>query len=128
MDIYIDFDGTITEPGDFSEAIQKPPQSGSIKAINALFTAGHTITIYSCRSNPNVVGRAKMKLLSFNPTALEKQWATQTLEEEMVGYLKHYGINYHKIQHDKPHYQIIIDDRAKNPSEGWDKILESIPH
>lgn len=128
MDIFIDFDGTITEPGDFSEAIQKAPQAGAVEVINTLYDAGHNIIIYSCRSNPAVVGRAKMNLLSINPTTLEKQWAAQTLEEEMVGYLKAHKIKYHSIQRDKPHYQIIIDDRARNPSEGWVNILKNIPH
>jgi hypothetical protein len=129
MDIFIDFDGTITDPDvEFSVAIQRPPQIGSIEAINALYDSGHTISIYSCRSNVNVVGNIKRKLLNLHSTALEKQWVAQTLEEEMVGYLKFYNIKYHKIIRDKPHYHIIIDDRAFNPKQGWDAILKQIPH
>ena len=129
MDIYIDFDGTITDPElDFSEAIQKAPQPGSIEAINILYDAGHTISIYSCRSNPDVVGSIKRKLLNVNPTTLEKKWIAQTLEEEMIGYLRFHKIKYHNIVKSKPHYHLIIDDRALNPKMGWNFILQKIPH
>jgi hypothetical protein len=123
MEIYIDFDGTITVPNvNFEEAIQQPPQEGCVETINALYDAGNLISIYSCRSNPEVVGTAKRKLLSFNPTTLEKQWAAQTLEEEMISYLNFYKIKFHNIVKDKPHYHIIIDDRAFNPKAGWQNI------
>jgi len=129
MEIYVDFDGTITDPNlEFSEAIQKDPQPGCVEVLRKLYDAGHTITIYSCRSNPEVVGTVKRQLLAFHPTALEKQWASQTLEEEMVGYLKFYNIPYNNIINNKPHYHIIIDDRAMNPKDGWNNILNSIPH
>ena len=130
MDIYIDFDGTVTNPDlAFSDAVQQPPQAGCIEAINALYDAGHTISIYSCRSNPEVVGNIKRTMLSTNPTTLEKQWVVQTLEEDMVAYLNLHKIRFHNIAKNKPHYHIIIDDRAKNPLDsGWDKILASIPH
>lgn len=128
-DIYIDFDGTITDPNlSFEDAIQAPPQVGSVETIRKLYDAGHTISIYSCRSNVEVVGNIKRKMLSVNPTTLEIQWVAHTLEEEMVSFLKQHKIPYHNIVRNKPHYTYIIDDRAINPKLGWDKILASIPH
>jgi histidinol phosphatase-like enzyme len=129
MDIFIDFDGTITDPDlDFAEAAQAPPQPGSVEAINKLYDAGYTISIYSCRSNPEVVGNIKRKMLTINPTELERQWVAQTLEDEMVAFLRIHKIKYHHIVKGKPHYHIIIDDRAFNPKQGWDNILKQIPN
>jgi histidinol phosphatase-like enzyme len=124
MDIFIDFDGTITDPSmSFEEAIQSPPQEGAIESINKLYDAGHNISIYSCRSNQDVVGSIKRKMLSINQTALERKWVSQTLEDEMIEYLNIHKIKFHTIVKGKPHYHMIIDDRAFNPNtQGWKNI------
>jgi len=129
VDIYIDFDGTITDPDvDFATAVERDPQPGCVDAINALYNAGHEITIYSCRSNPEVVGNIKRKMLTQHPTTLEKQWVARTLEEEMIAYLRVHKIPFHNVVKNKPYYQIIIDDRSFNPKQGWTNILNEIPH
>jgi len=127
-EIFIDFDGTITDP---TYGTSLPPQDGCVDTINRLYDSGNfEIIIYSCRSNPDICSPSQNKFLSSDATHLEKKWAAESAEEEMIEYLKTTGIKFHRVVPNKPHYHIIIDDRAINPSQGWsnigDKINESI--
>lgn len=97
-EIFIDFDGTITQFHGF----EHPPQENAVETINHLYDAGFGIVIYSCRSNTEVCDPIDHK--------------------KMVLYLEKYGIKFHRIQIGKPYYTLIIDDKALNPSIGWDNI------
>ena len=102
MIIYVDFDGTISNDHGFGD-----PMNGSIDTINALYDAGHHIVIYSCRSNSSVCDPVD--------------------HDRMISYLKKYGVKYHHVEHGKPHFTYIIDDRSINPKElGWDSIKEKL--
>lgn len=102
MDIFIDFDGTIASDHSYG-----PPMKDAIETINSLYDKGYQIVIYSCRSNFKVC----------DPKDHEK----------MVAYLRQHGIKYHRIEKDKPHFMVLIDDRSMNPHDnGWDAIKEKL--
>lgn len=99
-EVFIDFDGTITE----SHGFNSPVKNGAIESIKKLFVSGKfIIVIYSCRANSDIC----------DPTDIDK----------MQKYLKIHDIPYHRIEYGKPHFHYIIDDRSYNPkSTPWEDI------
>jgi predicted mannosyl-3-phosphoglycerate phosphatase (HAD superfamily) len=97
-EIFIDFDGTITNFHGFD----RDPAENAVETINKLYDAGFGIVIYSCRSNPEICSHEE--------------------HLKMVNYLTRNGIKFHRIEFDKPYYTLIIDDKAINPNIGWDNI------
>lgn len=123
-EVFIDFDGTIT---DSVVGTEGPPQSHCVETINSLYDSGkYEIVIYSCRSNPEFSGSITKKRAGNGATALELKWAKETIQEEMMTYLHDHGIKFHRVEPNKPHYHIIIDDRAMNPKQGWLEIGKEI--
>lgn len=98
-EIFIDFDGTIYKgpmmtgmvPDDY------PPEPIVVKTIQELKAAGMKIVLYSCRSNPGVIG----------DNAKAHQFTTF-----MERYCQKYEIPYDAVEPFKPHYRVLIDDRA----------------
>lgn len=106
MKYFIDFDGTICpNNGD-------PPQKACLEVLRRLKECNHTIHIYSCRSNPEVVNDA---VGSTN---------------EMKDYLDTYKVPYDEIVWGKPLFNYYIDDRnigvplTKDHSVDWEKIKQ----
>jgi trehalose-6-phosphatase len=103
--IFIDFDGTICP----SHRDDTPPAPEAVQLIQQLHASGdHEIVIFSCRSNLEICQRGT--------------------EVAMVEYLAKHGIPYHRIQAGKPLYDVLIDDRALNPTHegGWAAIAERL--
>lgn len=89
-DIFFDIDGVITiETEGFSNALYlaRTPNTTIIELINVLYSRGeHKITLYTAR-----------------------HLCDRTVTEY---WLKLHGVKYHKLILGKPHYHILIDDRA----------------
>jgi hypothetical protein len=96
--IFVDFDGTIYK-GPLSDNYQDmaPPDPQAVRTIQQLHAAGYRITLYSCRSNPAVVG---------SNIRADQQTA------HMTRYCTLHGIPYDNVEFFKPHYHLLIDDRA----------------
>jgi len=94
MIVYVDIDGVIctVEGEDYENAI---PIWVNISKINKLYNEGHTI-YYS-------TGRGSVtKIDWYDMTQLQ---------------LKSWGCKYHELIVGRPHYDLIIDDRAKRIEE-----------
>ena len=95
-----DIDGTICDtPGnDYPSAV---PFNDVISKINELFDAGHTIKMFTARGS--VSG---------------KDWTDLTAKQ-----LASWGVPYHElIMNKKPHYDILIDDKAIS-AMAWRKLI-----
>lgn len=103
-EVFIDFDGTISPEHGFN----KEPEADVIDTINELYDSGEcTIVIYSCRANPEIC----------DPSDVAK----------MEQYLSLHGIKYHRVEPNKPHFHVIIDDRSFNPTlVSWTRIRDLI--
>lgn len=90
--VLVDFDGTIC-PNHYPEELVSPPDPECIRLLRYWRECGYEIVIYSCRSNPDLgLGTA--------------------LHWDMVDYLKKHDVPYDAIEFNKPHCEVIIDDRA----------------
>ena len=100
MQIIIDMDGTIcSEEKTYSRCLATP-KVHAVETINALYSAGHTIIIYSART-----------------------W----VEYEMtVDWLQKNGVKYHQLFMGKPIGDIWIDDRALQFKDNWDEIATKL--
>jgi len=108
MEIYIDFDGTIS-PAHYPDKPVVPPFQNCVETIKKFKQMGHTIVIYSCRANQDLFSKIK---------SIE---ATQ----EMVDYLNRWSIPFDRIEYGKPLYSLLICDRAISSKDGnWERILE----
>jgi hypothetical protein len=107
MIYFIDFDGTICPNSGY-------PSAACRRVIRRLKECNHTVVIYSCRSNPNCVDDAV--------------GATQEMED----FLKLHEIPYDRIEHGKPFFNYIIDDRCvgtpldSNYDVDWEQIEKKI--
>lgn len=112
MNIYIDFDHTISPNGYWykPQDMDLPPIEGAIDTIQRLKEQGHTITIFSCRSNAEVVGRE----LAISKTL------------EMTNYLKKHQIPYDNVFYQKPNYDVVIDDKAIGFRNNWLEIKKEL--
>lgn len=100
----IDFDGTISPVHGFDH----PPFEIVVNSIKKLFEQ-YVIGIYSCRFNLQICDKRD--------------------GENVIKYLKQYGIPYDFIHYGKPIFTAVIDDRAFNPNHvGWDKILDDLSY
>ena len=115
MTIAVDFDGTIVTHhypyiGDL--------QPGAKEALQALKDAGHTIVIWSCRSNRDRNSPYNMVESGLNPP----YW-------EMVDFLNTNKIPYDVVDDGtcgKIHADLYIDDRAVPYDGSWGHVLTTI--
>jgi hypothetical protein len=91
MIYFVDIDGTICNNtfGDYERAI---PVKENIKKINNLFDEGHTIIYWTARG-----------------TQTGKSWKELTLLQ-----FKKWGVKFHDLKFQKPHYDLFIDDKSIN--------------
>jgi predicted metallo-beta-lactamase superfamily hydrolase len=112
MNIYIDFDHTIS-PNGYTykpQSMELPPIEGAVEAIQGIKAQGHTIIIFSCRANKDVVGDDIVELKT----------------KEMTDYLKKHFIPYDSVYKEKPNYDIVIDDKAIGFNNNWKEIKKAI--
>jgi hypothetical protein len=84
----IDFDGTIQHSGP-----GLPPQQECLDVLNRIRECNNTILIYSCRANAECVDSKEHAI------------------NDMLAYLKLYNVPYDGILHNKPFFNVCIDDR-----------------
>lgn len=84
-----DIDGTIctNTDGNYQDA---RPYMHRIDYINMLYDEGHTITIFTARGATSGIN-----------------WHDFTVDQ-----LDEWGVRYHVLRTDKPHYDVMIDDKA----------------
>lgn len=105
--IFVDFDGTIC-PNKGAEEYP-PPSPECIETLTALQANGHTIMMYSVRSNLRETNKKNGHV-------------------EMIEYLDRYNIPYDGIDTSKPHFSVIIDDKGlgvpldNNKNVQWEKV------
>ena len=87
-----DIDGTICETNG-SEYTNSHPFSEMIEIVNRLYGEGHTIKMFTARGSVSGV-----------------DWTELTTRQ-----LASWGVKYHElIMNRKPHYDLLIDDKAVN--------------
>lgn len=92
-----DIDGTICTLEPNSDYVSAKPFSFMIQKINELYDAGHTIKFFTARGCNSGIDHTEL-------TAQQ---------------LRDWGIRYHElIMNKKPHYDLLIDDKAVNV-ESW---------
>ena len=93
MIIYCDLDETLCSlPADSRRYGEAVPIQKNIQKINKLYNAGHTIVIWTARGKTTGV-----------------EWRVVTEYQ-----LKKWGVKYHALSFDKPEFDVLIDDKAKN--------------
>lgn len=113
-DIFVDFDGTIC-PNKNGEiyAPEAPPSLACMETLRLLQKAGHRIVIYSVRSNQGETNK---------PYG----------HNEMLEYLDKYKVPFDDIDSSKPHFRMIIDDKAlgvpldSNKNVNWTMVQSLI--
>ncbi len=87
--IRVDVDGVLctNTDGQYARAV---PLRGNIDKINAAYDEGHLIVIWTARGTTTGI-----------------DWRALT-----EGQLKRWGVRYHALEMGKPHYDILIDDKA----------------
>ncbi len=119
MILYYDIDGTLTDPigtvwtpddasSDWQNCHGKdwimPPNEERLGDLRQRHREGHEIVIWSCRTNPTVMG------LDFTAENLNM------LHRLVKEWLEHYAVPYERIESiPKPFFTFLIDDRAVNP-------------
>lgn len=98
MEVRVDVDSTLCR---YDEQMVAYPRREVIARVNALYDAGHRITIWSSR---NLV-------------------ADEPQEEFTRGQLDAWGVKYHAMDLNKPLYHLYIDDRSINV-EHWLQGME----
>jgi hypothetical protein len=96
-EVYVDFDGTLLDNPSLWEIMDVEPNKKLVAFIRKAYAAGLFVGIYSCRANEAICDPIRVT--------------------QMVEYLKKYDIPYTAIVPNKPHFRIIIDDRAVRPDE-----------
>lgn len=98
MKYMIDIDGTICETapakeseGKFPDYSKSVPYMDRIAKINALYDEGHQIHYWTARG-----------------TVSRQDWYDRTRKQ-----LAEWGAKYHKFSVGKPHYDIWVDDKAR---------------
>lgn len=106
-EVFIDFDGTIC-PNKNGEAYA-PPSKECIAVLTKLKETGHTIVIYSVRSN-------------------ESETRKPGGHDVMINYLNEHKVPYDYYDSSKKHFRVIIDDKAAgcpldaNGNVDWSKL------
>ena len=90
MEIRVDIDRTLCIYRQVNGKKTAVPVKKVIRRINALYTEGHTITIWSSR---NVISRRDQTEFTKNQ-------------------LKKWGVRYHKMDLTKPLFDLLIDDKV----------------
>ena len=123
MIIYYDIDNTLTSPVEskWTPDLKTDPSWTSLKGrdwimrpdpdaleeLVACFNEGHEVVIWSCRTNPAVMGHG---------TVAE-------LVEKVRDWLSCWSIPYTRIElTPKPFFTYLVDDRALNPLEEEDRL------
>ena len=108
--VICDFDGTISEWGDYPEP--GPPTPGVKEALQALKDQGYEIIILSSRTSD---------VMSKHP--IDKEMEKRRMEE----YLNKHEIPYDMVSKgDKPPAQFYIDDRGIAFDGNWKEVLDRI--
>jgi len=91
MIYFVDIDGTICNNtfGAYEEAV---PIGENIKKINDLYSEGNTVVYWTARG-----------------TQTGKDWRELTLSQ-----FKEWGVKFHDLRLQKPHYDLFIDDKSIN--------------
>ena len=93
MIIYVDLDGVLCSIFDGDYRLSTPYHD-NIAKVNALYNDGHTIVIWTARG---VTSNSVPKLFDLTRKQLDA-----------------WGLKYHELRMNKPHYDIFIDDHAFN--------------
>lgn len=110
-DIFVDFDGTIYKgPLGTHDSEMEAPDWIVVKTLQQLHAGGMKIILYSCRSNPAVVG---------------SNGKANQLTTYMQRYCGKHKIPYDRIEEFKPHYHLLIDDRAVSGKD-WTSVRQSL--
>ena len=84
-----------------------PPDKGRLSVLMELKAAGHEIVIWSCRTNPEVMGLEATEQNAILLTKKVKEW------------LHHHEIPFDRVEATpKPFFTFLVDDRAINPVIG----------
>lgn len=104
--ICVDFDRTISPVG-FPNPLTEPPHPDCIKVLTEFKNRGYEIWIFSCRSNPDILGYKESK----------------RAEQEMSDYLVKHNIPHDSFFSEKPDYSLLIDDKAGFNGD-WSQFLK----
>ncbi|MBI1221986.1 MAG: hypothetical protein GC180_05220 [Bacteroidetes bacterium] len=110
MKIAIDFDGVLHgySKGWSDGSIYDPPVAGSVEAMRQLKEAGHTLYIFSTRTNP----------------IFKKKDQATDQKKMMEDWLNQHAIPFDKVwTFGKPMADLFIDDRAIGFRGSWDQTL-----
>jgi histidinol phosphatase-like enzyme len=113
MKIAIDFDGVIHgySKGWQDGSIYDPPVDGAAEALRKLKEAGHTLYIFSTRTNP----------------VFKKKEGAADQKKLMEDWLEKYQIPFDKIwTFGKPMADIFIDDRAIGFKGSWSDTIGDV--
>ena len=126
MILYCDIDNTLTNPVESTWSPDNknhshmslhgkdwimPPDPERLRLVKAAYAEGHRIVIWTCRTNPLVMG------LDHEPGAQE------LLVEKVRQWLVYHNVPYHEIERTpKPFFTYLWDDRAVNPEHPVDML------
>lgn len=127
MILFYDVDNTLTNPIESSWNPDKahddwhdqhgkdwimPPDPDRVADLRAFLREGHEIIIWSCRTNPIVMGME------------DNDANRRMLIRKLKQWLDYYAIPYHRIEvTPKPFFTYLVDDRAANPAVDADLLL-----
>lgn len=98
MIIAFDLDHTIVENGtEENDFLDATPIENMVELVNMIYDEGFEIMIFTARSKP---------------------WSQVQLEEWLRNDI---GLKFHYVYMHKPHYSILVDDRAVGWKEGFTK-------
>lgn len=92
MEIFVDIDGTICTLNKSANYKLTQPIQDRIRVINDLYDRGHTIVYWTARGSKTGI-----------------DWRPLTEKQ-----LADWGCKYHRLETNKPYYDLLIDDRACN--------------
>ncbi len=103
-----DLDGVlcVTKKNNYKFSI---PKKKNIEVVNELFEMGFYIKIFTSR----FMGR------SHEDALIAKKKGYQFTKNQ----LKRWKVNYHELLFGKPSFDIYIDDKSLNFSQGWDEVI-----
>ena len=113
MKIAVDFDGVLHgySRGWHDGSIYDPPVPGTVEALRVLKEKGHTIYIFSTRTNP----------------VFKKKEGAADQKKLMEDWLNSHEIPFDKIwTFGKPMADLFIDDRAIGFNGDWQKTLSEV--
>jgi|GEM_PF-5513216 len=124
MILYVDVDNTLTDPIESGWTPDEgydhwedmpgedwicPPKPEMVEQLHRWMGEGHTVVIWSCRTNPSV---------------MHTDLSTEELIEKLRTWLDHHRVPYDGIEpRPKPFFTYLVDDRAANPAVDADLLL-----